>query len=298
MLTLGTATISKIVDLDPFVLPFDFLLPGGNLSELAGDADLLAPHHVDFSAETILLGLHSFLVRTGGLNILIDGCVGEHKPRPKREDWNQRNDTGYLDRLAATGLTPDDVDVVMCTHPHADHVGWNTRLDNGHWVPTFPNARYVIGRAELEHWQRLEDEQPGEHNHGAYTDSVLPVIEAGLTESVDDGFSLSRGMEIVPLHGHSPGQIGLRLDCGGHGRALFCGDAFHSPVQVLRPHWNSRFCHDPEQAASLRVSLLERSAADDTLLLPAHLRGAHGMQIEQTSGGFRPVMIQTTSRRL
>lgn len=291
MLTLGPASLTKIVDIDPFVLPFDFLLPGRDLGELAGEADLLSPHHVDFSAGAILLGLHSFLLRVGGLNILIDSCVGEHKPRPRRADWHDRHDTGYLDRLAAAGLSPNDVDVVMCTHLHADHVGWNTRFENGRWTPTFPKARYLMGRVELEHWQREEQKAPGAHNHGAYADSVLPVIEAGLAEIVDDGFSLLRGLEIVPLHGHSPGQIGLHLNCGQDGHALFCGDAFHSPAQVFRPHWSSAFCHDGEMAGRLRQSLLERSADEGTLLLPAHLRSAHGMRAQRQGGGFRPVMV-------
>lgn len=291
MLKLGSATLQKIVDLDPFVLPFDLLLPDRDMSELAAEAALLAPNHVDFDARAILLSLHSFLLKVGGLTILIDSCVGEDKPRPRREDWNRRRATGYLERLAAAGVLPGDVDLVMCTHLHADHIGWNTRLENGRFVPTFPNARYVVGRGELDHWQRAEKDRPGFHNHGAFADSMLPVIEAGQVEAIDDGFALFDGAEIIPLAGHSPGQIGLDLHCGDGSHALFCGDALHSPIHVLKPDWNSRFCFDEAAAARLRHALLSRAAEDGTLLLPAHLRGAYGMRIIRRGEGFHPVMV-------
>ncbi|MEO4041558.1 MBL fold metallo-hydrolase [Hoeflea sp. CAU 1731] len=292
MFKLGPATVSKIVDLDPFVLAFDFLLPGRDPAELAGESAVLAPDHVNFGTGSILLSLHSFVLNISGLTVLIDTCVGEHKPRSRRQDWDQRHNTGYLTRLAAAGLAPEDIDIVMCTHLHADHVGWNTKLENDRWTPTFPNARYVMGRAELDHWSDLESREPGKHNHGCYADSVLPIVEAGLVEAVDDGFELTSGLEIIPLHGHSPGQIGLDLNCGDGSHALFCGDAFHSPVQIFRPHWSSAFCHDAVQAGELRRRLAERCAGDGAILLPAHLRGGHGMRVEGNDvSGFRPVFV-------
>lgn len=292
MLNFGPATIEKIVDMDPFVLPFDLIMPGRDPEELRGEAKLLAPDHVDFERKAILISLHSFLLRIGGLNILIDSCVGECKHRPRRADWHDRRDTGYLAQLAAAGLRPEDVDIVMCTHLHADHVGWNTRLENGRWVPTFPNARYLMGREELAHWRAEEAAAPGVANHGVYADSVLPVIEAGLAEIVDEGFELIRGLRITDLRGHSPGQIGLELNCPTAGHAHFCADAFHSPVQVFKPDWSSAFCHDADQAAALRRRLREEAAETNTLLLPAHLRNACGMRIQRTAaGGYTPVMV-------
>jgi glyoxylase-like metal-dependent hydrolase (beta-lactamase superfamily II) len=246
---------------------------------------------VDFATGNILLGIHSLLLRAGGLNILIDTCVGEDKHRPRRPEWHQRKATGYIERLKAAGVAPDDVDVVLCTHLHCDHVGWNTRLDNGRWVPTFPKARYLIGRSELAHWQAAEVAEPGRHNHGAYADSVLPVLEAGLSELVDDGFELARGMRLEALPGHSPGQIGLCLDGGTAGRALFCGDAIHSPVQVFRPDWASAFCHDQDQAIRTRGDLLARAAEEDLLLVPAHLRNVWAMRIRREGDGFKPDFV-------
>lgn len=291
MLSFGSAEITKIVDIDPFVLPASLLLPGHDLDSLRHEAALLSPDHVDFDAGTLCISLHSFLLRVNGLTILIDSCVGEHKPRPRRADWHERWNTGYLDRLARAGVRPPEVDVVMCTHLHADHVGWNTRLENGTWVPTFPNARYVMGRDELSHWTAEEAAHPGQHNHDAFADSVLPVIAAGLVDPVDDGFALAHGLNITPLRGHSPGQIGLALNGGAAGHALFCGDALHSPVHVFRPDWSTAFCHDPAQAAATRRTLLAKAAAEEILLLPAHLRNASGMRITTEGSGYRPVMV-------
>ena len=288
---LGRAELHRVIDLDPFPIPMDFLMPDARAAEMLPHRHVLEPHHVDFAAGTVLLGLQSFVLQVDGLTILIDACVGEHKERPIRPDWHRRENTGYLPALAAAGLRPDDIDIVMCTHLHADHVGWNTKLENGRWVPTFPRARYLIGALELAHWEAEERHEPGRHNHGAYADSVLPVIAAGQVERVSDGFALGQGMRIEALPGHSPGQIGLDFDCGHGAHALFCGDAFHSPVQVFRPDWSSRFCADSAAAAAMRVRLLERSEGEGTLLIPAHIRMAMGLRAAREGQGFRPVFV-------
>ena len=291
MLTLGDATVQKIVDLDRFALPLDLLIPNATFADLGDDLAWLTGNHIDLAAGTVLLGVHSFVLRSGPLIILIDTCVGEHKERPVREDWHRRSGGPYLPALAAAGLQPADIDIVLCTHLHADHVGWNTRLEDGRWVPTFPNARYVVGRKELRHWQDAERARPGAANHGSYADSVLPIIQAGLCEEVDDGFELAAGMTIVPLAGHSPGQVGLELAFAPDRTALFCGDAFHSPLQVLRPEWSSRFCFDRQMAAHLRFDLCARSADEGTLLVPAHLRGSFAMRAVRHGRGFRPEFV-------
>ena len=291
MFDLGNATLEKIVDIDPFRLPLNFLMPAADIEVLRPHRALLEPHHVDFDSGEVLLGLHSLLLRVGGLTILIDACVGEHKPRPRRADWHDRAGSGYLERLAAAGVRPEDVDIVLCTHLHADHVGWNTRLENGRWVPTFPRARYLIGGTELAHWQAEEARDPGRHNHGAYTDSVLPVVEAGLVETVDDGFEVGRGARLIGLPGHSPGQIGLCLDCAGGRQAFFCGDVVQSPVQVLRPDWSSQFCSDKDMATRTRVDLFEHAAAADSWVIPAHLRHARAMRILRDVAGHKPEFV-------
>ncbi|MDF2234726.1 MBL fold metallo-hydrolase [Albimonas sp. CAU 1670] len=290
MLTLGAATIERIVDMDPFRFGLTQIFPDAVLSELEDAREWLEPHSLDFATGQVLLGVQSHLLRIGGLTILVDTCVGECKPRPKRPDWHDRRDTGYLDRLAAAGVRPEEVDVVMCTHLHADHAGWNTRLENGRWVPTFPNARYVMGRAELDHWTAEEARAPGEANHGLFADSVKPVVEAGLAEPVEEGFELTAGLTLCALPGHTPGQMGLELAHPG-GTAIFCGDALHSPVQLRKPDWSSAFCTDPAQAALTRRAMLERAEGAGGMILPVHLRGAIGFRPERTGDHWRPVYV-------
>lgn len=290
MLEFGAAVIDTIVDLDPFALPIDLLFPGRSIETLRPLEATLAPHHVDFNAGHILLGVQSHLVRLGGRNILIDTCVGEHKPRPRRADWDQREATGYLERLAAKGLEPEDIDILLCTHLHADHIGWNTRLIDGRWVPTFPKARYLIGKAEYAQWLAEEEKAPGAHNHGSFSDSVMPVVDAGQAELIEDGFGLGPGLSLAALPGHTSGQLGLCL-CQDNRRAFFCADAVHTPIQVFHPDWASRFCSDPQEAIATRLSLFERVADTEDLLIPAHLRHFAAMRILRGGDGYRPEFI-------
>ena len=283
----GKATIQRIVDIDPFALQLSFLLPGASLEALGDHKGALGGQHVDWANGAILLAVQSHLVRAGGKTILIDTCVGEHKQRPARAEWHNRASTRYLANLKACGCTPDDVDIVMCTHLHADHVGWNTRLENGQWVPTFPKARYLMSLREVEQRATEAAARP-EANHGSYQDSVLPVLDRGAATFVDAGDEIVDGGTILALPGHAPGQIGLELR-EGDGTDVFCGDAIHSPVQVFRPEWSSAFCHDKAQAERTRRALLARAAGEDLRLIPAHLRG-RVMRVREAAGGFVPVI--------
>lgn len=280
-------TIQRIVDIDPFALPLGMLFPGATLAVLDQHRAALDGVHVDWASQTVLLAVQSHLVRAGGKTILIDTCVGEHKQRPLRPDWHDRASTRYLANLKACGCTPDDVDIVMCTHLHADHVGWNTRLENGRWVPTFPNARYLMSAREVEQRAKEAKARP-EANHGSYQDSVQPVLERNLADFVEAGDEIVEGGTILPLPGHTPGQIGLEFQASA-GTDVFCGDAIHSPAQVFRPEWSSGFCHDKTQAAATRRALIERAAAENLRLVPAHLRGGV-MRVRDVGGSFVPVI--------
>jgi glyoxylase-like metal-dependent hydrolase (beta-lactamase superfamily II) len=283
----GNATVSRIIDLDPFALPLDFLFPDARLAAIEHARDMLAGTHLDWAGAKVLLAVQSHLLRCGGKTVLIDTCVGEHKPRPARPDWHLRAATRYIANLAAAGCSPDEVDMVMCTHLHADHVGWNTRLDTGRWVPTFANARYLMSQTEIDYRQKEAAARP-DADHGSFADSVLPVIDRGLVTAVQAGDTIIEGGRILALPGHAPGQIGLELAAGKDERLLFCGDAIHSPVQVFRPDWSSRFCHDAARAVATRRALLERAVDEGLRLIPAHLR-AEGMHVRAANGGFVPV---------
>ncbi len=282
----GSATVSRVIDIDPFALPLKLLFPNATLDALAPAREALAGTHLDWANGAVLLAVQSHLIRFGGKTILIDACVGEHKPRPARPEWHQRKATSYMARLAAAGCTPDDVDIVMCTHLHADHVGWNTRLDSGRWVPTFANARYLMNQTEIDYRAKEAAARP-EADHGSFKDSVLPVIERGLVKTVQAGDEIVDGGTILALPGHAPGQIGLEIAVGKDERLLFCGDAIHSPLQVFQPDWSSAFCHDGGLAVATRRALLERCAAERLRLVPNHLRGP-SMHVHDRSGSFVP----------
>ena len=287
-LVLGGATIHRVVDLDTFSIPIGVLFPGATGEQISPAARVLANQHFDFSTEKVLLAIQSHLVCFAGKTILVDACVGEQKTRPQRPEWNERAGTHYLANLAAAGCLPEDVDFVMCTHLHADHVGWNTRLQSGRWVPTFPNARYIMSQREINQRSKEAAQSPVA-NHGSYQDSVLPIIEAGLTEVKQAGDLVADGAVLIDLAGHAPGQIGLDLATGAHAHVLFCGDAIHSPLQVFPPDWSSGFCFDRAHAARTRRMLLERAAGENLLLMPAHLRGS-GMRIAEKKGDYVPLI--------
>ncbi len=284
---IGDVRVDIVPDIEPFVLDANRLLPDADLPALDPHRGWLEPDHVDTGANLLLLGIQSILLRLPNLTVLVDACVGEDKPRPARADWNARRATGFLDRLAALGVAPEGVDVVLCTHLHADHVGWNTRLLDGRWVPTFRRARYLIGRRELAHWSGRAATDPAD-NHGCFADSVAPLLEAGLVDAVGDDHEIAPGLTLTPLPGHTGGQMGLRIERGGT-RAILCGDAIHSPVQVLRPAWSSAFCADRDDAAATRRHLLECAAEDGTLLVPAHFRSCGCARIRRDGDAFTPV---------
>src|SRR5262245_20351969 len=221
---------------------------------------LLEPDFVDFARGLLRFAIQTFVLKLDNRTILIDSCLGEHKDRREIPVWNQRSGTGWLDRLRAASVEPEAVDLVFCTHLHIDHVGWNTVARNGAWVPTFPNARYLVGRRELDDWQARMAAGTAEPMHvRGLRDSVLPLLDAGRVDLVEEGHELAAGAVFAHLPGHTVGQMGLRLDRPG-GRALFCGDAIHNPAQLFAPAISTATCRDGRLAAATRISLLQEAA--------------------------------------
>jgi glyoxylase-like metal-dependent hydrolase (beta-lactamase superfamily II) len=217
------------------------------------------------------MSLHSYIIRTARHTILLDTCVGNDKHRPDTETWHMR-DGRFLSDLAALGVAPEAVDFVLCTHLHVDHVGWNTRLDNGRWVPTFPNATYLFHRVEYDYWESHEMEDSvgaGMTRRESFQDSVLPVVEAGQATLVDSDYAIDDSLRLEPSPGHSPGHVFLNLESPG-GSAVFTGDVMHHPIQVAFPEWNSRYCYDPGQSRATREAIVDRCADTSTMVLAAH----------------------------
>jgi glyoxylase-like metal-dependent hydrolase (beta-lactamase superfamily II) len=239
---------------------------------------------VDPVTRQFIMSFHSLVVRTPKGNLLVDACVGNHKERPLLPEWHQQ-EWPYLERLAAMGLSPADIDYVCCTHLHGDHVGWNTRLQDGQWVPTFPNARYLFAAGELSYWEAYHAVDPGNPYERPWQDSVLPVIAAGQVDRVANDHEILPGICLRHAPGHTPGNVVIEID-DGRRRAIMTGDVMHHPIQIERPHWCSQFDTDPYRAMDTRLGLLERVADTGTTLLGAHFAHPAALNIVRDGDGF------------
>jgi glyoxylase-like metal-dependent hydrolase (beta-lactamase superfamily II) len=244
--------------------------------------DWLVPGHYRKNQGCLVMSVHSWVVRTERHTVLIDSCIGNQKDRMPRASWHNL-DTPFLHRLRNACVDPQEVDYVMCTHMHADHVGWNTMLKNGSWIPTFPNARYVFGRAEYEHWLKYPSRSPIHRN--AFNDSVLPVVAAGQAELVDDGYQLDDNFVVELAPGHTPGNVIIRLS-SKQSLAIFAGDVVHHPLQIYHPEWSTIGCLDPEESVATRRQTLESCCEQSALLVPAHFAAPHAGYVRDSGVGF------------
>ena len=212
------------------------------------------------------MSIQSFVVKTPKHTILVDTCVGNNKQR-ENPSWSNL-ELPYLDSLRAIDLEPEDIDIVFCSHMHVDHVGWNTKLEDGKWVPTFPNARYLFTQKEWDYWKAKPAAQT--FNHACIDDSVSPVVDSGQAEFVsgDHGIDQETWLEFAP--GHTPGHAVLHLSSNDN-NAVLAGDIMHHPVQVAEPHWAAEQLDvDPIEALETRRNFLERFRETEVLILGSH----------------------------
>ncbi|MGH7115125.1 MAG: MBL fold metallo-hydrolase [Stellaceae bacterium] len=267
--TVGDMTIHRLVEQEAGFTPVLEFLPGLSPELLDENRPWLEPAALDPATDMLVLCFQSYLVKTPHHTILVDSCIGNDKSRPTRETWNHKTDDYFMRALAAAGASVDDIDFVMCTHLHADHVGWNTRLDNGRWVPTFPNARYVMARREFEHWQGVQQRGEDTPHRLAFEDSVLPVVRTGQSLLVDDDYALEDGLWFESARGHTPGNVVIHARSRDE-HAVFIGDVLHHQLQLARPEWSTAACSDRELSRRTRTRLIEEHAEEGTRLLPAH----------------------------
>jgi glyoxylase-like metal-dependent hydrolase (beta-lactamase superfamily II) len=290
---IGGVTITRIEELLGFAsLPPEKFLVGFERAVLEWHLDWLVPNHYSPEHDRLINSVHSWLIRTGRYTILLDCCAGNHKTRPGFARFHQL-DTPYLERLRHAGAAPEDIDIVLCTHLHADHVGWNTMLRDGRWVPTFPNAKYLFSRTEKE-WGNPRHNPVADADllrSNAYRDSVLPVIEAGQAQLIEGAHAIDDTMLIEPAPGHTRGHIILKLDAGNE-KGVFCGDAIHHPLQVYAPHWNSGFCELPQEARVTRRRILDHCAETRALLFPIHFGAPHVAAIVRAGDSFSPRFVE------
>jgi glyoxylase-like metal-dependent hydrolase (beta-lactamase superfamily II) len=282
----GEVTIRRIVEREGPAMPPQALLKTFDPAVLEQHRSWLMPGFYDPEKKLFVSSVHAWLLRTRHHTILIDTCIGNHKERPTFPRMH-RLETMWLENLAAAGARPDQVDIVMCTHLHADHCGWNTRLENGRWVPTFPKARYVFSRKEAEwaDYRGKGDDGRHAHDRAAFDDSILPILEARKAVLVDDGYAVDDNLIVEPANGHTPGSVVLRLK-GSDGKGLFTGDMMHHPIQVYRPDWSSNFCSDPVASARTRRRVLEENADRDVRFFPAHFAAPYVGRVVGNAAGF------------
>ncbi|WP_320783406.1 MBL fold metallo-hydrolase [Streptomyces sp. CRN 30] len=286
-LELGDVRIDRVMEFSDITpMTTDVFFPGSEPEEWRRHTELLVPDHWDPASDLTRAATQTWVVRSEGRVILIDTGAGNDKYRPLQPIWSYL-DTGYLANLAAVGVRPEDVDLVVNTHLHDDHVGWNTRLQGRDWVPTFPNATYLMPRIDFEYWkpENLHNTVFGRGNQNVYEDSVTPVVEAGLVQVWEESFTIDSHLRLAPAPGHTPGSSVIHLESGGD-RALFAGDLLHGAIQVREPHINSCFEEDEDGARASRARMFAYAADHRALVLPAHLPGQGAFELRRRGSGF------------
>ena len=263
----GKIKITKIVELET-VGSTRFILPLASNEEIR-KLPWLIP---DFATEEgrLKMSIHSLVVETPTRRIVVDTGLGNDKQGRNVPSWNKRNGP-FLETMTAAGFSPDSIDTVLCTHLHVDHVGWNTRLVGGKWLPTFAKARYVFGKTEFEHWR---DHSEGPDRLAVFNDSVRPIADAGMADLVASDTRLTDEISLIPTPGHSPGHMSILIQSEGEG-ALFTGDVAHHPCQMAHLAWSSTADSDPLQSAATRRELFSRFADRPTLVIGGHFNAGH-----------------------
>lgn len=279
----GAARVGNVVELiapahDPAKL-FAELAP----EDLDAQLHWLAPEHYSVKLRRLIMGYQIWMIDIGGALVLIDGGVGNHKARSLPR-FNQLNTQTPL-WMEAFGATTDSVTHVVMTHLHADHVGWNTCLDGGRWKPYFRNATYHIPQDDLEYFRSRVARDGLVREFEAMADSVEPLLDAGRAQLYQHGASIVPGMAVRAARGHTPGQHVVVLESEGH-KAVFCGDIFHSPLQIAFPRLNTPSCVEHERARQTRLAFLQEVADSGTLIMPCHFGHPHCGRVTRTKTGF------------
>jgi glyoxylase-like metal-dependent hydrolase (beta-lactamase superfamily II) len=283
-IALDDITIHPVIEQEgPFFDALEFF-PALTREQLDANRSWLEPTFLDPASGKLVFCVQSFLITTRHHKILVDSCVGNHKPRPARPFWNMLDSDRFEQGLAAAGVTVHDIDYVMCTHLHVDHVGWNTRLANGRWVPTFPNARYLMADRELAHWTAKEKEDPADFPW--ITDSVLPIVAAQRAEIVKSDFAFDQTVRLLPTPGHTIDHFSVLV--GRPGRdALIAGDMIHSPIQGRYPELAMRADYDARQGSETRRRMFERFCDEPTLMCVTHFPAPSTGRVRRWDDGYR-----------
>jgi len=282
--TIGNVRITQVVELEA-AWPGTQLLPSATPEVLAKERDWLYPAFAD-DAGNIKLSVHMLIVESQGKRIVVDTCIGNDKERVSFPQWH-RLQLPFLQALESAGCPRESVDRVVCTHLHVDHVGWNTMLDKGKWVPTFPNAKYLIGGTEWDFFSSREDE----FHKAPVDDSVRPVMSDGLAKLVDETEQITDEISLESTPGHTPGHFSVRISSNGQ-NAVITGDMMHHPVQCRFPEWDDVYDNDGPLAKRTRRAFCERYADTGTLILGTHFASPSAGRIVKHGDSFRLVIAR------
>ena len=271
-MTVGNVKVTSIYELDASDVITEVIKDAN--SQNIKDIEWLFPHYADADGSIKAVN-QSFLLEMSGKKILIDTCVGNKRTRPELPAWDGL-ETSFMNNLTKQGVRPEEVDMVLCTHLHFDHIGWNTHLVNGEWTPTFPNAEYIFVRQEYEYWQSRPDKELID-DHNGVNESIRPVVKAGLVRLVDKNAQITPEIRLVHTPGHTPHHVSILLESDGES-ALFSGDVFHHPCQIAHPEWMS-FDTEPASALTSRKQVLEQYADTKTVIFGAHFSEPAGSRI-------------------
>ncbi len=260
---IGDVRVTKVAEMKDIPADATFLFTEDAI-DLIKNTKWLHPH---FATEDggIRISIHAFVIESQGKRIVVDTCVGNDKDRNGSMFHNLS--LPFLADMEEAGFPVGSIDYVLCTHMHVDHVGWNTRLVDGKWVPTFPNARYLFAKTEFDHWMDPSAQDIGFGD--VMGDSVKPIIEAGLHQLVESDHRVNDEVWLEPTPGHTPGHVSVRISSKGQD-AVVTGDMMHHPVQIATPQMSSNFCSDPQQARETRAAFVGRYADKPVLVMGTH----------------------------
>ena len=276
----GEVKITRIVEMEmPVTYNPDRPFLADATPEALRKTSWLYPNFVN-EQDQMLLSIHALLVEAPGLRLVVDTCIGNDKQRGML--GGRSLSTPFLQHLADAGWSRESVDAVVCTHLHVDHVGWNTMLKDGAWVPTFPNARYLIGKQELAHWSGEEDVE----QQVILSDSVKPILDAGLAELVEMDHRISPELRLTPSTGHTPGHVSVMIESKGES-AVITGDMTHHPCQMAHPDWSPPFDTDPKAAATTRARMFAEWADKPILVIGTHYAAPTAGHVKRDGDAFR-----------
>ena len=272
---IGKIKITRILELE-MTGGTRFILPDAT-REACRPIEWLRPHFMD-SDGNLTMSIHALVIDTGERRIVVDTCIGNDKQRPIPA-WN-RLQTAFLSDLESAGYPRESIDTVLCTHLHVDHVGWNTMWVEDQWLPTFPNASYLLAEKEWRHWESTDDPL----NSTLIADSVQPVFDAGLMQLVDPDHKVCEHVRLKPTPGHTPGHVSVHIESEGQ-KAIITGDCIHHPCQMTHTHWCSAADYDQVKALATREALLEDLADSPVLVIGTHFATPTAGHVRRSRNG-------------